>query len=214
MSGAIFKTVLSLCFVALLAACSAGPASTPSPEATSGKAEPTAASSTSGEEVFFPQVRPTGPPLAVPSARGGGKLALDDKGCIRMLLPGKGPESGWVPVWPSDFELDTGGGKVRILNGRGKVVAEVGKRVVMGGGDITKRALRENEILDERTWRELFERCPPGYSYWLVGEGVHILSGGGGGGEEWPEKVVARVSGTQGIKFSGYVGTVLKDRRV
>lgn len=44
----------------------------------------------------------------------------------------------------------------------------------MSGGDISKEALRENGILDEETWRELFERCPPGYSYFIVGGGVRV----------------------------------------
>ena len=56
----------------------------------------------------------------------------------------------------------------------GRTVAEVGKGVAMGGGDISKEALRENGILDEETWCELFERCPPGYSYFIVGGGVRI----------------------------------------
>lgn len=46
------------------------------------------------------------------------------------------------------------------------------------------------------------------------------LSGGGGGGsggggaEDKPEKVVARISGTQGLKFSGNVGTLDEGRSV
>ncbi|CAN5538127.1 hypothetical protein BH24ACT18_BH24ACT18_00780 [soil metagenome] len=80
---------------------------------------------------------------AVPTAMGGGELVLDDEGCLRMLLPGKGSESGWVPVWPPYFEPKTGGGRVRIVDERsGRVVAEVGKGVVMSGGDISKEALR------------------------------------------------------------------------
>jgi hypothetical protein len=62
---------------------------------------------------------------------------LDDKGCLRMKPTADHP--GWVPVWPSSFELDTSGRKVRVLNGRGEVVAEVNKKAVMGGGDITKQ---------------------------------------------------------------------------
>jgi hypothetical protein len=104
---------------------------------------------------------------------GGGRLRLDDEGCIRMTLPGEDPESDRVPVWPPNFELDAGGGKVRILDRRsGRVVAEVGKRVIMGGGDITREALRENGIMEEEQVLELFERCPG--DYWMVGEGVQV----------------------------------------
>jgi hypothetical protein len=38
--------------------------------------------------------------------------------------------------------------------------------------------------------------------------------GGGSGGEEKPDKVVARASGTEGIKFFGNVGTLDEDRAV
>jgi hypothetical protein len=111
----------------------------------------------------------------MPEARGGGRLVLDDEGCLRMRIGSGDHETDWVPVWPSYFELDNGGEQVRVLDARnGRVVAEVGKKVIMGGGDIGKEALKENDILNERTWRELFERCPPDYGYWLVGEGVHM----------------------------------------
>lgn len=125
------------------------------------------------EEIFFPRVI-SGGPASVPDALGGGELVLDDRGCLRML-PGKEIQSGWVPIWPSYFEVDADGPSVRIVDQRkSRVVAEVGKEMVTGGGDIGKTALRENGLLDEQTWRELFERCPPGYSYFLVGEGTRI----------------------------------------
>ncbi|MDQ3363102.1 MAG: hypothetical protein M3534_15850, partial [Actinomycetota bacterium] len=134
-------TAVALFFVT---ACGAGTAENPTPDATTGKPEPTTTSSSpSGrEEVFFPEVRQEGGLDAVPTAMGGGELVLDDEGCLRMLLPGKGSESGWVPVWPPYFEPKTGGGRVRIVDERsGRVVAEVGKGVVMSGGDISKEAL-------------------------------------------------------------------------
>ena len=62
---------------------------------------------------------------------------------------------------------------MRILDRRsGRVVAEVGKRVIMGGGGITREALRENGIMEEEQVSELFERSPG--DYWMVGEGVQI----------------------------------------
>lgn len=163
--------VLVLFFVT---ACGAGTTANPSPD-TTGEAEPTVPPTPGGqEEIFFPEVRQEGGLDAVPTALGGGELALDDEGCLRMLY-GRRPESGWVPVWPPYFEVDTGGGRVRIVDERNdRVVAQVGKGVSMSGGDISTQALRENNIVDERTWRELFERCPPGYSYWIVGGGVRI----------------------------------------
>lgn len=169
-------TAATLFFVT---ACGAGTAENPSPDNTAGEAGSiTTPSPSGGAEVFFPEVRHEGGLDAVPTAMGGGELVLDGEGCLRMLY-GKGPESGWVPVWTPYFEVDTGGGRVRIVDQRnGRTVGRVSEGISMSGGDISKQALRKNGILDERTWRELFERCPPGYSYWLVGGGVRIARTG------------------------------------
>lgn len=156
-------------------ACGAGTTENPSPD-TTGEAEPTAAPTPRGqEEIFFPEVRQEGGLDAVPTAMGGGKLALDDEGCLRMLY-GEDPKDGWVPVWPPYLEPETGGGgEVRIVDERnGRTVGRVGEGISMSGGDISKEALREGGILDGETRRELFKRCPPGYSYWIVGGGVRI----------------------------------------
>jgi hypothetical protein len=82
-------------------------------------------------------------------------------------------DPGRVPLWPSGFELDTTGGKIRVLNGNGRVVARAGEEVVMGGGDVPREALEENDVLDERTKRELFERCP-GVYFLASPEGMRI----------------------------------------
>jgi hypothetical protein len=102
--------IQAMMFVTLIA-CGADPAAkrpatTPSPDATAGEAKHTGTSSPD-QEVFFTEHHS----LAVPLAMGGGRLRLDDEGCIRMTIPGEGPESGRVPVWPSNFELDAGAGR-------------------------------------------------------------------------------------------------------
>lgn len=112
-----------------------------------------------GTEVFFPRQRQ--PESIGPLARGGGKLVLDDVGCIRMKPAPDDP--GWVPIWPAKFALNTRGAEVRILDGKGRVVAEVGEKVVMGGGEVGL----QKDIVDARTMRELRNRCPGG-GYWLV----------------------------------------------
>lgn len=157
-------------------ACGASTAENRPPDVTTGKPEPTTTffSPSVREAVFFPEVRQEGGLDAVPSAQGAGKLVLDDKGCLRML-PGEDPETGWVPVWPPYLEPKTGGEEVRIVDrSNARTVGKVGEEIFMSGGDISKEALRENRILDEETWRELFERCPPGYSYFIVGGGVRV----------------------------------------
>ena len=174
MSGRIFNAMLSLCLLALLAACGTGPAAegpattreTGSTTVASSQAATTGAASYEtevfrGKEVFFPRQRKSG---LGPSALGHGKLVVDEEGCIRMKpLP---QDPGYVPIWPSDYELDTGGGKIQILNGKGKVVARVGEEVSMGGGQVDV----QKYVVDARTARELRERCPGG-GYWLVTEG-------------------------------------------
>ena len=165
--------VLTIFFLA--AGCGERTADNPSSGADGGRTKPTSVPPLPPEGVFFPEVRQEGGLDAVPTAQGGGKLTLDEKGCLRMLY-GEGLESGWVPVWPPYLEPEAvGRGEVRIVDeSSGRTVGEVGKGIFMSGSDISKEVLRENGILDEETWRELFERCPPGYSYFLVGGGVRV----------------------------------------
>ncbi len=148
-------TWLALVDLSLLAACGTSPGSQTldGPDANG----PTKAASSRPSEVFFPQVRKGLD--GGPDAGMGGKLFVDEKGCLR-LDPGRG--ASWVPVWPAGLELETGGGKARIVNGEGRVVAEVGKEVFMGGGQI---GLPE-DVVGPRTARELRDRCPG--DYWIA----------------------------------------------
>jgi hypothetical protein len=108
-------------------------------------------------EVFLPQTRKVLD--GGPTAMMGGKLVVDEEGCLR-LRPG-----GWVPVWPANLRLETGGGGARVVDGRGRVVAEVGREVFMGGGQVGL----PKDVVDPRTARELRSRCSedPG-DYWIA----------------------------------------------
>jgi hypothetical protein len=97
-----------------------------------------------------------------------GELVLDDEGCLRVKATPKDP--GTTPVWPAGYGLDATGGEVRILDEEGRVVAKVGERVYVGGGETPKDHVT---LADERTERELFERCPG--EYWIVGSEVRML---------------------------------------
>ena len=120
----------------------------------------TAVEGTPEDEVFFPKHEEG----EVPAALAAGRLVLDDEGCIRMKpLP---QDPGFVPIWPSDYELDIEGDKIQILNGEGKVVAQIGEEVSMGGGQVDV----QRSLVAARTARELRERCPGG-GYWVVTEG-------------------------------------------
>jgi hypothetical protein len=116
-------------------------------------------------EVFFPQQRPGGESMMAETS---GELILDDEGCLRVKANPKDP--GTTPVWPADYELDAGGGDVRVLDEEGRVAASVGQEVFMGGGEVG--SIEGISAVDERTARELRERCPG--EYWLVGTVVRI----------------------------------------
>jgi len=75
--------------------------------------------------------------MALPTGMNGGELILDERGCLRVKITADDP--GYVPVWPPDFDLDVGNGEVRVLDGGGRVVAEVGEKVVMGGASSGNR---------------------------------------------------------------------------
>ena len=80
---------------------------------------------------------------------------------------------GSVPRWPATFELDSDGVPIQVLNGNGRVVAQVGRKVVMGGGTVSQETLQENQVLDEQTKQIMFERCPEPY-FLAAPEGMHI----------------------------------------
>jgi hypothetical protein len=124
-----------------------------------------------GSAVFFPQQQPG--PMGYPDAWGGGKLVVDEEGCLRTKYSADDP--GEVILWPSGFELDTTGGKkMRVLNRNGRVVARVDEEVVMGGGAVARKTLEGNDVLDERTRQELFERCPEPPYYFLAKPEMHL----------------------------------------
>jgi hypothetical protein len=66
-------------------------------------------------------------------------------------------------VWPPSLRLETEDGRIRIRDSGGRTVAEVGKEVSMGGGQIGL----PKDVVSSRTARELRDRCSenPG-DYW------------------------------------------------
>lgn len=129
--------------------------------------EPAPSSTASG--VFFPKQRPV--PIGTPDSMGSGELEVDGEGCLRVKATADEP--GYVTLWPAAFELDADGVPMQVFNGNGKVVARVGKEVVMGGGTVSQETLQEKEVLDEQTKRVMFERCPGPY-FLAAPEGMHV----------------------------------------
>lgn len=101
-------------------------------------------------------------------ARGTGELIVTNDRCLRLSFPGK--QRGELLIWPPNYSLDARGNRIRVLNANGRVVAEVGDYIEVGGGEISTLEL---EGIPERLRQELPERCSP--PYWLVGEEVNVL---------------------------------------
>lgn len=113
--------------------------------------------------VFFPKLKKSVPTQLVVAI---GELSVDERGCLRVDDEGARDDRGWTPLWTPQYELDTRGGGVQVLDAKGRVVARVGEEVRMGGGGIDRASLAESDFMDERLMRQLFERCPG--DYWIV----------------------------------------------
>ena len=163
MSRATERRVRLAALVAIIlaaAACGEGPAAQ-DPATTSSSGEATTAASTAAG-VFFPTQRPVN--FGYEELQSG-QLVRDAEGCLRVRY-----EAGAVvPLWPPGYEPSVGGDEVRILDAEGRIVGRVGEMITMGGGGIREEALTE-DVLDQRTKRELLERCPG--TYFLVQEGT------------------------------------------
>ena len=132
--------------------------------------EPTQAASSSGRAaapavsapgVFFP----THERGETPAAQAHGWLVLDDEGCIRLRITKDSPAVTTL-MWPPDYAASAEGGEIRILDREGRVLARVGDPVYIVGGFIGgRRALEGISGVDERTKRQLIERCPGEYFY-------------------------------------------------
>ena len=121
--------------------------------------------SANGEEVFFIKQKPD---VLPPTAQDRGEVVLDEKGCIRMKAPGQ--ESDSLLVWPSDFEMSTEGGEIRILDGKGWVKARVGDEIRTGGGGISFLEANFDSARELGQHFGVPRECRRGGTYWVVGE--------------------------------------------
>ncbi len=122
---------------------------------------------TAEDKVFFPRQKASVDTYLMALWRG--ELVLDGEGCLRVRGDGS-----LVPVWPPGFGVEISGEEVRILDERGRVVARVGDEVEIGGGEAP--AAERIAALDERTKRDLRERCPG--QYWLASPDVDVIRQG------------------------------------
>ena len=102
---------------------------------------------------------------------GGGKLELDN-GCLRM--------DKYLLIWPHGFSLRTEGEEILVIDDGGQVVARVGDKITVGGGEITDSSFN----VPGKTAKEFIEESIIGQPlpddctgpYWIVGETVKTVN--------------------------------------
>lgn len=131
-----------------------------------------ATTETSDQKVFFPKQKPAANEMLSASYGTSGKLVIDDRNCLRL----EARNASYVPLWPSNFDLNTTGEDVHVADGEGKVVGRVGGRVSAGGNGVGD-SLKGLKSVSKQLQRKLPERCPG--PYWIVGPPVHPSTTGG-----------------------------------
>ena len=90
-----------------------------------------------------------------------GVLETDDNGCLRV--------DNYLIIWPHGFSLRTEGEGIQVIDSNGQVVARVGDKITLGGGEFPGEKAREQieEFIIEQP-------LPDDYQgpYWIVGETV------------------------------------------
>lgn len=89
---------------------------------------------------------------------------VDDQGCLRLIDERNKANYSYL-VWPPDFGMNFEGGKVRILNGEGRVVAREGKEILVGGGGAAFSGVERQSLPDE---------CRQG-PYWQASPEVSVV---------------------------------------
>jgi hypothetical protein len=123
------------------------------------------ATSTNNLTYFFPQQEEVDGEREAMTAQIFGTLVVVEN-CIRVNVDES--DTSYLLVWPPDFTLDTEMGVIQILDKDGKVVAHVGDKVQIDGGEV-----RSLSVFSE----SMQERIPSSCSapYWIVGYEVNVL---------------------------------------
>lgn len=149
------RALLLGALVVVLAWCRA----VPDPTATTRPSVVPTAPGTPGAPAF-PQVAAAAGEFADLAALIEGTLVVED-GCLRVARPDR---ASVLIVWPAEATLRTDGGMVRVADGRGRAVAQVGQPVRLGGGELSREAI---SALPGRPLRApLPPNCPA--PYWLA----------------------------------------------
>ena len=99
-----------------------------------------------------------------------GKLVISN-GCLRAEAPSydaSDPRSFWLLIWPAAFTLEAQSGSVRIVDGLGRVAAQVGDHVRISRADVTYQQAMEQGLVGG-----LHEDCAE--PYLMVGDEVTVF---------------------------------------
>ena len=115
--------------------------------------------STPNNAIFFPRQKKTNGEWAAMEALTRGTLVLENN-CIRL---GRGQSlANYMLVWPPDYKMSNENGTIQIENEDGNVVASIGDRVEMSGGEI-----HSISMLDEYIQEQVPPQCTG--PYWIMG---------------------------------------------
>ena len=110
-----------------------------------------------GSTLWFPRQKSVKGPLVQRTALNGGELILDGD-CLRVGRPdviSRNQNPNLVVVWPAGFTPHIEEGVVHIRNGAGRIIARVGDKIYMGGGETWFKPKGTDS-----------ERCPG--KYWIA----------------------------------------------
>ena len=154
----MIKKTRHFLFLALLLAMTA---CTPPPDTSSMSTESQLPTATPGlsNTIFFPHQKIINGEWAAMEALTRGTLVLDNN-CIR--LERNNSLANYLLIWPPDFNISNENSTIQIVNGDGNIVAAIGDRVEMSGGEISLLSMLDNSIQ---------EQVPPQCTgpYWLMG---------------------------------------------
>jgi len=114
---------------------------------------------------FFPQQEAVVGERAVMEAEIFGTLVVVDD-CIRVNH--NKSDTSYLLVWPPDFTLITDNDTIQILNGDDEIVARVGGKLHIGGGEVKSLSFFN---------KSMQKKLPPNClgPYWIVGDEVNTL---------------------------------------
>jgi hypothetical protein len=118
-------------------------------------------------DIFFPrQVEQADEGPNIPEISIEGTL-VEKTGCLIVEVPSG--NTGFVPLWPSDYSMRVQGEEIQILDPDGNIAAVVGDEVFLDGVE----ALVLELYLSESDAQELRNRCPG--RYWAIGSDIGLL---------------------------------------